>query len=579
MVINMKRVLSLFFALTFVLCAAFATPLADVSVSAETTKNFTVYGLYTSDGDCSLLNMNGSWLLIDMGRKENAGEVVAHLKRFGVKKLDFYLSHYHPDHYGDYAKLAENFEIGKVYLPDPAVISTDYKPSARICKRIKKTLVENDEERVIYLKKGSAFQYGNVKAEVLGPVGNYHYTGSDNTEESEDNGDIGEYVNNCSLTTRFYCGSFSFITCGDIEKKEEKALVAEYGSRLKSSLLKLSHHGLATSSSEQFIKAVAPDYAYALNSAYTTLIPRTDGTGKIRRCFTSRNNVSKYGLPYMVGDEKKNFVVNYNGSGVKLYRDSISDKTELNGFVELTGGDGVSFKTDKYYIKNGVTLTGLQKIDGKLYNLSTGGCAIKGSMQNGKYNPFRKMPEGMCAFRQDCSMYTGFQRVRKYTNYFSPSNGVRMVGNGNSWTLKKIGNSYYAINKNGVIYNKYCNYSGWLGFGNKRRFFDKNTGRMKTGWLNHKGKRYYLNPKTGYRAVGLKKIGKNTYYFVEKNKAAYMYKGGLKKFGKKYRYFDKKTGKMKKGWAKIGSHKYYFDKKTGYRTTGKKKINGKKYRR
>ncbi|MEE1025553.1 MAG: hypothetical protein U0L55_00910, partial [Acutalibacteraceae bacterium] len=122
---------------------------------------------------------------------------------------------------------------------------------------------------------------------------------------------------------------------------------------------------------------------------------------------------------------------------------------------------------------------------------------------------------------------------KKY--YLDTKTGFRTVG------LKKLGGkTYYFVETNSAAYT-YT--GGWKKFGKKYRYFDKK-GVMKTGWLKVKGKYYYLDTKTGYRTVGLKKLGGKTYYFVETNSAAYTYTGGWKKFGKNYRYFDKK-GVMK----------------------------------
>lgn len=120
------------------------------------------------------------------------------------------------------------------------------------------------------------------------------------------------------------------------------------------------------------------------------------------------------------------------------------------------------------------------------------------------------------------------------------------------------GKTYYFVETNSAAYT-YT--GGWKKFGKKYRYFDKK-GVMKTGWLKVKGKYYYLDTKTGYRTVGLKKLGGKTYYFVEKNSAAYRY-SGWKKFGKKMRYFDK-NGVMAVGKQKIDGKTYKFDK-NGYR--------------
>nr|HPI78353.1 MBL fold metallo-hydrolase [bacterium] len=50
----------------------------------------------------------------------------------------------------------------------------------------------------------------------------------------------------------------SVLIAGDIEREGEERLVRRYGAALKSDLLKAPHHGSASSSSEQFLRWVAP---------------------------------------------------------------------------------------------------------------------------------------------------------------------------------------------------------------------------------------------------------------------------------------------------------------------------------
>ena len=48
---------------------------------------------------------------------------------------------------------------------------------------------------------------------------------------------------------------------GDIEQIAEKRIVEEYGENLKSTIIKIAHHGSKTSSTEEFINAVKPQIA------------------------------------------------------------------------------------------------------------------------------------------------------------------------------------------------------------------------------------------------------------------------------------------------------------------------------
>lgn len=53
----------------------------------------------------------------------------------------------------------------------------------------------------------------------------------------------------------------SFLFTGDAEKINEEEMIEKYGVRLKSHILKVGHHGSNTSTSEEFIEKVVPDYA------------------------------------------------------------------------------------------------------------------------------------------------------------------------------------------------------------------------------------------------------------------------------------------------------------------------------
>ncbi len=78
-------------------------------------------------------------------------------------------------------------------------------------------------------------------------------------------------VNNSSIVIWLKYGKVSFLLAGDIEGKERKAdpsvskwaegdLVKKYDGNLKSTFLKIPHHGSESSSTNAFITAVSPKY-------------------------------------------------------------------------------------------------------------------------------------------------------------------------------------------------------------------------------------------------------------------------------------------------------------------------------
>ena len=545
----MKRILSLILAMVLIMCVP-----SIPAVSAQSVDGMEIYGLYLgASGDSTLLNLSGNWLLVDTGDLSVSDQLINQLEKYGVKALDIYISHLHPDHYGGVAAVGENFDVNNIYLPDES-IGEQYSHQQYFLKKVAN---ESNADNVIYLKKGDKFSYGSCKAEVLGPVGEYDVSQFKDDNLEGNTNDESHYLNNCSLTTMFTCGETSFLSCGDIEAEEETALLKYYkNGELDADVLKLSHHGLPTSNTEKFLKAVSPEYSFALSTGY--------------HIAGVRKNVAQYGLIYMVGDEKEHFGLKTDGRSITVYK----NQTKLSGWVALVGGNGIDGKENKYYIKENKILTGIQTIDGKKYHFSTGGCMETGYYDNsGSYILWNSMNDGMRAFSKSGEMYTGFKTIDGNMFYFDTKTGIRKTGTAN-WDIYKIGGKYYALNKNGVVKT-----NGWKTYKvnskTNYRYFDKN-GVMKTSWFEKSGKKYYLNKSTGLRTLGLKKISGKYYYFVEKNSAGYAYTSGWKKFGSKYRYFDKE-GVMKTGWLKIGSKKYYLSKSNGYRAVGLKKISGKYY--
>lgn len=69
--------------------------------------------------------------------------------------------------------------------------------------------------------------------------------------------------NNSCCVLQIKTSQGSLLLPGDIERKAENYLIKQYGAQLKSQVLILPHHGSKTSSSIEFLKTVAPQYAIA----------------------------------------------------------------------------------------------------------------------------------------------------------------------------------------------------------------------------------------------------------------------------------------------------------------------------
>ena len=70
-------------------------------------------------------------------------------------------------------------------------------------------------------------------------------------------------INNNALVCKLNYNNFSILFTGDIEEEAERVLTSKYIDRntLKSTVLKIAHHGSKSSSSEEFLKLVQPKIA------------------------------------------------------------------------------------------------------------------------------------------------------------------------------------------------------------------------------------------------------------------------------------------------------------------------------
>jgi competence protein ComEC len=77
-------------------------------------------------------------------------------------------------------------------------------------------------------------------------------------------------LNNESVVLKLQYGTTSVLLEGDAEREAEYSMVRRYGSFLRSSVLKVGHHGSMTSTTVEFLHAVNPEYAVISVGRYNT---------------------------------------------------------------------------------------------------------------------------------------------------------------------------------------------------------------------------------------------------------------------------------------------------------------------
>ncbi|MCC8073232.1 MAG: hypothetical protein LIO62_03810, partial [Clostridiales bacterium] len=462
------------------------------------TDEMEIYSIYLGDGnngDSTLVKSGDEYLLMDVGVFESYSYVDEFLQSKGVTHFSLYLSHFHGDHTGGFTdengtqpllNLMSKYEIDNIYLPDPSLLKykgvTVEEEEETYYRKIQEFYESSDiqsgsyDSKVQYLELGSSFSFGSVDVSIIGPVNPDGFTSpfeNGGTTGTIDADKLDEYQNNCSLVAKLVCGNTSFLSAGDTKTEGENSLISKYKntSVLKSDIYKMSHHGFSPANSETFLSYVQPDYSFASNCSGAGL----GETGNYWMINTARKNCAAYGFVYMLGQEKKSLNISVSDDTVSLYREGSSTKLNSQGWCKVYGNDGKNRQYDYYYFgADGKTLSGVQKIDGKYYYLSSGGYRYSGTglTSNNNYKGMVTCEDGNKRYFLDSTdeMVVGFKEIDDGTYdglYYFASNGVLQTSTNNGWEKMKIGSYYYSVYKSGFIsQNVFKQYgSGYCYFG------------------------------------------------------------------------------------------------------------------
>lgn len=191
-------------------------------------------------GDCTLITDSEAVILIDGGESGEAQNVISYLKNKNIEKIDCCIAtHPHSDHIGSLSKVFEEFEIIDVIMPE---IPEKIIPTTATYERFLESLSEN-AENVYPAERGRNYTYGGMTLKILAPVDDY------------------DDLNNMSVVSAVSFGETSVMITGDAEMPSEEDMLSYKGADYSADILKVGHHGSKTSTSEEWLAAVNPQYA------------------------------------------------------------------------------------------------------------------------------------------------------------------------------------------------------------------------------------------------------------------------------------------------------------------------------
>ena len=176
-------------------------------------------------------------MLIDTGRFDRS-DVPPLLRRHGVDRIDLLVvTHPHADHVGQFDDVMAAFDVDEVWWSGATATSRTFERAV--------AALDASDARYEEPRAGATTTVGPLGIEILHPGA----------------GDSLRDLNDASIAMRITYGGFRLVMTGDAERVSEARMLGRHPDRLAADVLRLGHHGSSTSTTPDFLTAVAPSVA------------------------------------------------------------------------------------------------------------------------------------------------------------------------------------------------------------------------------------------------------------------------------------------------------------------------------
>jgi len=232
------------------------------------------------DGKTLLIDAGGSAALANSDFDIGDDVVSPYLWSRGIDHLDAVaLTHAHADHIGGLGAVVTNFHPRELWVgPDPPIAAYRHLMDVAQLQNV----------QVLHRTAGDTFSFGATKMTVMAPAAGYQLSA--------------EPKNNDSLVLRVDWGKTSALLAGDVEKKQEHFLAGE---EVRADLLKVAHHGSATSTTPELLAAVQPRFA-VISSGYKNSFghPRPEVLQRLQEAHVATFRTDRFGATTFYLDGK-----------------------------------------------------------------------------------------------------------------------------------------------------------------------------------------------------------------------------------------------------------------------------------
>jgi competence protein ComEC len=163
----------------------------------------------------------------------------------GIRRLDLVVAtHPQQDHIGGLAFVVDKFEVGEFWTNGVA-------RDMVFLQQLEETIAVREVPVRSVSGSEKDMPFGDCLLRVLNPAP----AQGDVAPRSD-----GKSINNQSVVIHLRCGRSAFLFTGDVERESE-ARLADRGSQMDATVLKVPHHGARGSVYEPFLRAVKPQIA------------------------------------------------------------------------------------------------------------------------------------------------------------------------------------------------------------------------------------------------------------------------------------------------------------------------------
>ena len=246
------------FCISIIFTSSFSANIKKVLYKMDikaSTDDLVVHYINVGQGDAIALKFaNDKIMLIDSGPKSAQNDLIKYIKDNVLKGnndlvIDYViLTHSDIDHSGGMSGVFVEFDVKTFFRPNIASESENVEDFAKrsTLDEYEEVIKNSKEEKGLItniINQEFEFNIDKAVVQIFPPFQVYSTT------------------NSMSPIVKVSYLDKSFLFTGDIQEDAEKDMLNYYGKKLNADVLKVAHHGSKTSTSNDFVEAVNPQYA------------------------------------------------------------------------------------------------------------------------------------------------------------------------------------------------------------------------------------------------------------------------------------------------------------------------------